>query len=62
VIPVRLGPGKLLVPTLVDGATPPSSGGKTGRAQSPAGSTPSPLTHNGTSFSVKWIAVAKRGV
>jgi hypothetical protein len=59
---VRLVPGKLLVPTYVDGARPPASGARTGEAQSPAGATPGAPSRHGTRFKVKWVPVATRGL
>jgi len=61
VVPVRLVPSKLLVPAISPSPTPVGPA-KTGQAQSPAGATPGPVSRDGTSFSLKWIAVARRGL
>ncbi len=62
VIPVKLVPGELLVPRLSTTATAVGPGGKKGRAKSPAGATPGPVSRDGSSFSLKWHQVAGRGV
>jgi hypothetical protein len=64
VIPVRLVPSKLLVPTLLPGpnAAKSTTPVRKGRAQSPAGATPTPPSRDGRSFSLKWFPVANRGL
>lgn len=64
VLPVRLVPSKATVPTLIqspsiDKSTVPI---RKGHAKSPAGATPGQVSHNGKSFTLKWIPVATRGV
>ncbi len=64
VIPIRLVPSKLTVPTLLPG---PNSAKSTtpvrkGRAQSPAGATPGAVSRDGRSFDLKWVPVATRGL
>jgi Peptidase A4 family len=63
-IPVRLIPSKLTVPTLLPGPNAANSETpvRKGRAQSPAGSTPGPPSRDGRSFTVKWTPAANRGV
>jgi len=64
VIPLRLVPSKLVVPTLLPGpdAATASTPIRKGRARSPAGASPGPVSRNGTSFNLKWVATATRGV
>ena len=62
VLPVRLVPSKLIVPTISPTATVAGPGGKRGQAKSPAGATPGPVSRDGKSFSLKWVAVATRGL
>ena len=61
VIPVRLVPAPMTVPsispTAISAATGPS-----GEAASPAGATPSKPSKDGSSFSWTWLKVASRGV
>jgi Peptidase A4 family len=63
-IPIRLIPSKLVVPTLLPGpnAAKSTTPIRKGRARSPAGATPGPPSRDGRSFSLKWIAVANRGL
>ena len=63
-IPVRLVPSKLVVPTLLPGpnAAKSTTPIRKGRARSPAGATPGPPSRDGRSFSLKWIPVANRGL
>ncbi len=58
VVPVQLVPSTLTVPTLNPEA---SSTGK-GKAASPAGATPGPVSTDGSAFNVQWVAVATRGL
>jgi Peptidase A4 family len=62
VVPVKLVPGKLIVPTISPTATAAGPGGKRGKASSPAGSTPSPVSRDGSSFTMKWVPVASKGL
>jgi Peptidase A4 family len=62
VIPVKLVPSKLIVPTISDSATAAGPGGKRGQAKSPAGSTPGPVSPDGTSFKLRWVKVATKGL
>jgi Peptidase A4 family len=62
VVPVKLVPGKLLVPTISSSATAAGPGGKKGKASSPAGSTPGPVSRDGSSFTMKWVPVATKGL
>jgi hypothetical protein len=64
VIPLRLVPSKLVVPTLLPGpdTATASTPIRRGRARSPAGASPGPVSRNGTSFNLKWVATATRGV
>ena len=57
-IPIQLVPGQLLVPTL----NPEATNTQEGRASSPAGATPGEPSPDGTSFELKWVAVASSGV
>ncbi len=63
-IPVRLIPSKLVVPTLLPGpnAAKSTTPIRKGRARSPAGATPGPPSQDGRSFSLRWIRVANRGL
>ncbi len=58
VVPIQLVPSMMNVPTLNPEAT--SSG--RGRAASPAGATPGPISTDGSAFSIQWVAVASRGL
>jgi hypothetical protein len=62
VIPIRLVPTKLTVPDIDPTATATDHNGKQGVASSPAGATPGKYSADGTSFAIKWIAVARKGV
>ncbi len=64
VLRVRLVPSKLLVPTLLPSPTAATSSTpvRRGRALSPAGATPGSLSRSGTSFNLRWVPVATRGV
>lgn len=63
VVPIRLVPTLLYVPTIDPEATEVTTrAGRKGQAKSPAGATPSGLSPNGDSFSVKWIPNARKGV
>ena len=55
---VRLVPGRLRVPTL----NPNARTDKQGRAASPAGATPGPVSSDGRSFHIRWVKVATRGI
>ena len=57
VIPIQLVPSTMTVPTL----NPDASAGK-GRAASPAGANPGPVSTDGSAFNVQWVAVASRGL
>ena len=58
VTPVKLVPGRLLVPMLTNNPAAVTYF-KHGRAASPAGATPSAPSHDGSSFSISWVKVAK---
>lgn len=67
VIPIQLVPGELLVPTIShsgESSTPPDQAtiAQEGHASSPAGATPGHPSADGSSFKVKWVAVANKGV
>ncbi len=62
VLPVKLVPSKLIVPTINPTATGAGPGGKKGQAASPAGSTPGPISKDGTSFNLHWVKVATGGL
>ena len=62
VIPIRLVPTKLTIPDIDPTATATDHNGKKGVATSPAGATPGKYSSDGTSFAIKWIAVARKGV
>jgi hypothetical protein len=55
---VKLVPGRLRVPTL----NPNARTDKQGRAASPAGATPGPVSSDGRSFHIRWVKVATRGI
>jgi hypothetical protein len=58
VTPIQLVPSKLNIPTLdPELPTPPK-----GRASSPAGATPGPVSADGSQFDLNWVAVANTGV
>jgi Peptidase A4 family len=61
IIPIKLVPSTLIVPTISTTATGAGPGGKKGKAASPAGATPGPVSKDGSSFSWKWVPVASRG-
>ena len=58
VIPIQLVPATLNVPTL----NPEAPGGGKGKAASPAGATPGPVSTDGSAFNIQWVAVASRGL
>jgi hypothetical protein len=60
VTPIRLIPGRLLVPTLTMDRSDLTVI-RHGRATSPAGATPGKPSRDGSSFSVDWVKVANRG-
>ena len=62
VLPVKLVPSRLIIPTINPTATGAGPGGKKGQAASPAGSTPGPISKDGTSFSLRWVKVATGGL
>jgi hypothetical protein len=62
VIPIRLVPTKLTVPDINPTATATDHNGKQGQAKSPAGATPGKYSTDGTSFSIKWIPIARQPV
>jgi hypothetical protein len=67
VTPIQLVPGQLLVPTIThngesDTAPAEATVAHEGHASSPAGATPGRPTVDGSSFKVKWVAVATKGV
>ncbi len=67
VVPIRLVPGELLVPTIShfgesSATTAETAVAKEGHAASPAGATPEHPSPDGSSFKVKWVAVASKGV
>ena len=58
VTPIQLVPSKLNIPTLdPELPTPPK-----GKASSPAGATPGPVSADGSQFDLNWVAVANTGV
>ena len=57
-IPIQLVPSKLTVP----GLDPEATGNQQGRASSPAGLDTRAPSADGTSFNLKWVAVATRGL
>jgi hypothetical protein len=62
IIPIKLVPTRLTVPTISPSAISSGKRGKTGQAKSPAGATPGKPSDDGSSFGVKWVAVATRGL
>ncbi len=58
VVPIRLVPSNVKVPTM----NPDAQTNKQGHAVSPAGANPGALSKDGSAFSVKWVAVAARGI
>jgi hypothetical protein len=62
VIPVKLVPGKMTVPFISNTAISASHRGHTGQAESPAGSTPGPVSKDGKRFTFKWVKTATKGV
>jgi hypothetical protein len=58
VVPIQLVPSVLNVPTM----NPDAPSGDRGRALSPAGANPGPVSNDGSAFKVQWVAVAKRGL
>jgi hypothetical protein len=62
VIPIRLVPTKLTVPDIDPSATATDHNGKQGVATSPAGATPGKYSSDGSSFAIKWIPQARKGV
>jgi hypothetical protein len=62
VIPIRLVPTKLTIPDINPTATATDHNGKQGVATSPAGATPGKYSSDGSSFAIKWIPVARKGV
>ena len=62
VLPVKLVPSKLIVPTINPTATGAGPGGKKGQAASPAGATPGAVSKDGTSFNLHWVKVATNGL
>lgn len=67
VTPIQLVPGQLLVPTITHSGqsdTPAAEAtlAQEGHASSPAGATPGHPLVDGSSFKVKWVAVATKGV
>ena len=58
VIPVQLVPSKVNIPTL----NPEATSSDTGKADSPAGATPGDPSSDGSSFSIRWVKVATRGL
>ena len=63
VIPVRLVPGKIYVPTLsTDGTANWSIASPIVQAASRAGANPGPVTSHGTRFTMTWVRVAKPGL
>jgi hypothetical protein len=63
VTPVQLVPSKVTVPVILQTQSPDDTPpNKKEIAASPAGSTPGPLSRDGTSFQLKWVAVAKKGL
>jgi hypothetical protein len=62
VIPIRLVPTTLTVPTNDQTAITSGKRGKIGQATTPAGATPGPFSADGSSFEIKWIPVARKDV
>lgn len=62
VIPIRLVPTKLTIPDINPSATATDHNGKQGVATSPAGATPGKYSADGSSFAIRWIPVARKGV
>ncbi len=62
VIPIRLVPTTLTIPDINPTATATDHNGKQGEAKSPAGATPGKFSADGTSFSIRWIPVAREPV
>jgi hypothetical protein len=62
VIPVRLVPAAMTVPSISPTAISSGHDGPAGEAASPAGATPSKPSKDGRSFSWTWVKVATRGV
>ncbi len=56
---LRLVPGPVLVPSYSRNSAAASGPAHIGRAASPAGATPGPMSSDGRGFKVKWVAVAK---
>jgi Peptidase A4 family len=62
IVPIKLVPTQLTVPTISPSAISSGHRGKQGQAKSPAGATPGKPSDDGSSFGVKWVAVATRGL
>jgi hypothetical protein len=62
VIPIRLVPTNVTVPRISPDAITSGKRGKVGQATTPAGATPGQFSADGSSFDIRWIAVARKDV
>jgi hypothetical protein len=59
---IKLVPGVVNVPNLGPATGAAENTGEKGKASSPAGATPGKLSSDGSTFSLKWVAVATKGL